>query len=273
MSPSTDAPPDLRRSEEIAQRLARYDFPWDMTRALELALFRTFAVPSIGRLLAATREFEIRARRRYDDTDLIVSLIIENGVTSDTGRAAIQRMNAIHGRFRIANEDFLYVLSTFVFEPLRWIDRFGWRALSETEREGWFVFWRRVGEIMEIRDIPAARAEFERFNRAYETQHFTPNDDSHKVAAATRALFAEPFPKPLRPLVRAAIAGLLDERLRQAVRFPPAPVTAALIPPIMRLRAFALRLLPKRRVPAERTRIPRPKSHPAGWRIETLGPT
>ncbi len=31
-----------------------YEFPWDFTRALELALYRTYAVPSIGRLLSRT---------------------------------------------------------------------------------------------------------------------------------------------------------------------------------------------------------------------------
>jgi hypothetical protein len=45
--------------------------------------------------------------RRYDDTDLIVSEIIENGYDSERGTRAIARMNAIHGLFRIANEDFL----------------------------------------------------------------------------------------------------------------------------------------------------------------------
>jgi hypothetical protein len=45
-------------------------------------------------------------------------------------------MNALHGRFRIANEDFLYVLSTFVFEPIRWNQRFGWRRMTEFEQHG-----------------------------------------------------------------------------------------------------------------------------------------
>jgi hypothetical protein len=265
-------PPAPFACEQIAQRLALYDFPWDMTRALELALFRTFASPRIARLLAATGEFQARARRRYDDTDLIVSLIIENGVTSSRGRVAIARMNAIHGRFRIANEDFLYVLSTFVFEPLRWIDRFGWRALSEAEREGWFQFWALVGQAMAITGIPETRAAFETFNRAYETKEFRANDDSHSVACATRAMFAEPFPKRLHPLVHAAIAGLLDDRLREAVRFAPAPIMSALIPPVMAARAALLRALPKRRKPASRTALARRTSHPAGWEIETLGP-
>jgi hypothetical protein len=42
---------------EIYRIMAAYDFPWDMTRSLSLALYRSYAVPSIGELLAATREF------------------------------------------------------------------------------------------------------------------------------------------------------------------------------------------------------------------------
>ena len=43
---------------EIARLSAFYEFPWDNTRALELALFRTFAVPCISAILANSREFE-----------------------------------------------------------------------------------------------------------------------------------------------------------------------------------------------------------------------
>jgi hypothetical protein len=45
-------------------------------------------------------------------------------------------MNAIHSRLRIRNEDYLYALSTFVFEPIRWNSRFGWRQMTEIERLG-----------------------------------------------------------------------------------------------------------------------------------------
>lgn len=145
--------PSPERCQAIARRLACHDFPWDVARALEFALFRTFASPAIATVLHATGEFEKRAQRRYDDTDLIVATIIENGFDSDLGKRAIARMNAIHGRFRIANEDFLYVLSTFVLEPLRWLDRFGWRALTPEERLGWFGFWLEVGKRMQIRDL------------------------------------------------------------------------------------------------------------------------
>ena len=54
-----------------------YEFPFDTTRALEFALFRTFCVPSISALLDRTGEFRQRAQKRYDDT---VALLREIGV-------------------------------------------------------------------------------------------------------------------------------------------------------------------------------------------------
>ena len=34
---------------------------------------------------------------------------------------ALRRMNWAHGHYQLANSDFLYVLTTFIFEPIRWI--------------------------------------------------------------------------------------------------------------------------------------------------------
>jgi len=258
--------------QRIARELGTVVFPWDTTRSLEMALFRTFASPRIGALLHATREFAARTQKRYDDTDLIVSEIVEHGFDGERGRRAIARMNAIHARFRIANDDFLYVLSTFVFEPIRWNARFGWRAMTETERLGWFWFWRGVGERMAIRELPGDYAAFERFNVEYERERFRFTEANRSVALATREMFAGWFPAPVRPVVRRAIDGLLDEPLRRAFGLDAAPgwlagTTAA----ALRARAALLRLLPKRRRPRLRTRIAR-ADYPDGYRIESLGP-
>jgi hypothetical protein len=129
-------------------------------------------------------------------------------------------MNQLHGRFDIANEDFLYVLSTFIYEPIRWNERFGWRPLCEQERLGYFHFWRAVGRRMNIRDIPASFEAFERFNRDYERQHYRFTEANQRVGAATRELFVRWFPRRLAPLVRSAIYALLDDLLREAFGFP-----------------------------------------------------
>jgi uncharacterized protein YwgA len=249
-----------------------YDFPLDNVRALEFALFRTYCVPSISALLDKTGEFGKRGQKRYDDTDIIVSELIEHGYDSDHGKRALRQMNQMHGRFDIANEDFLYVLSTFIYEPIRWNERFGWRKMSETERLGFFYFWREVGRRMGIRDLPENYGAFEVFNQDYERTHYRYTDANNRVGAATREIFVNWFPRPFAPLVRAAIYALLDPPLVAAFGFPqPNAVLKRLVPASLQLRGKLLNLLPPRSKPHHRTQG-RHRTYPTGYTIETLGP-
>ena len=91
----------------VCHRLAGVLFPWDVTRALELALLKTFCVPSIAGLLDRSGEFGQRPRRRYDDTGLWVAELLRHGPASAEGRQLIDRLNRLHGRYAIANDDFL----------------------------------------------------------------------------------------------------------------------------------------------------------------------
>jgi hypothetical protein len=77
-----------------------HEFPFDTTRALELAFLKTFAVPSIAALLDSTCEFGERGQKPYDDTDLLISAFSEDGWDGPLGKRAVRRMNQIHGRFR-----------------------------------------------------------------------------------------------------------------------------------------------------------------------------
>lgn len=264
---------DPRRDHQrVVFLMACHEFPWDMTRALELALFRTYCVPSISGLLDKTGEFARRPQKRYDDTDLIVSTLMEHGYDSRTGQAALARMNAIHGRFAISNADFLYVLSTFIFVPLDWLERFGRRPPSAQERLALFHFWREVGLRMGIQDIPDTLDELAAYHRDYAVAHYRYADSNRQVGEATRELFASWFPRLLRPLVRAAIPALLDDASRRAFGFAESPPwLARLVHWALRLRARLLALLPVRRRPRLRTHLCH-RSYPNGWTVTDLGP-
>jgi hypothetical protein len=249
-----------------------FEFPFDTTRALEFALFRTFCVPSIAALLDRTGEFRHRAQKRYDDTDLIVSELMERGYDSERGRAALRRMNQLHGRFAIANEDFLYVLSTFVFEPIRWNARYGWRPMCDQERLAQFYFWREVGRRMNIRQLPGDFEGFERFNVEYERTRFRYTDANQRVGAATRDMFLSWFPRWLRPLARPAMYALMDQPVIKGFGFPePSLGVRRLVNGALRLRAEVLRWLPARRRPRLRTEM-KHRTYPHGYRIAQLGP-
>jgi hypothetical protein len=249
-----------------------FEFPWDTTRALELALFRTFAVPSIAGLLDSTGEFRRAAQKRYDDTDLILSTIVEAGYDSDEGKRAIRQMNRIHGRFAIRNEDFLYVLSSFVFEPIRWNARFGWRPLIETEKLATFEFWREVGRRMAIEDIPERYEEFERFNEEYERREFRPTEAARRVGAATRDMFLAWFPGLPRRLGAPAIHALMDERVLEAFGFPSPPkAVRTAVEAALRARGRTVALMPPRRRPRLRVQR-RTRTYGRDWQLEGLGP-
>jgi len=258
--------------QEIVRLLGMYVFPWDFERALELALFRTYAVPSISRLLAETGEFLTRPQKRYDDTSLIMAEIAEHGYDSDRGRRALRRMNQMHRRFAIANEDYLYVLSTFVFEPIRWAGRYGRRPVTAAEQHAIFRFYQEVGRRMNIRDIPTTIGEFEVFNRRYEAEHFVLAETNRLIGIATVDLFLGFYlPRPLWPIGRPVVHALLDDNLLAAFGFPrPSDRVRKYVAAALEARRRILGAMPERRRPVVATERNRP-TYPEGHRIEELG--
>lgn len=258
--------------EQIARHLYACEFSWDIERALEFALFRTYAVPSISGLLAKTGEFETRPRKRYDDTELILAETIEHGLDSPEGQGSIARMNAMHGRFRINNFDMLYVLSTFVCEPIRWLDRFGRRPMTQAEQRAWFLYYQGLGARMGIQNIHAQLEDMMAWNDEYEAANFRFSETNQRISEATiKLLLGFYLPRWLYWAGRPAIRALLDPPLLDSMGLQPVPVWfSRFTVGALRLRATALRLLPLRRKPRLLTQIPRP-TYPEGYRIEELG--
>ena len=258
--------------ERIVYLLSVYEFSWDIEKALEFALFRTYAVPSISGLLSRTGAFRADARKRYDDTELLLSEIAENGQDSENGRLALARMNEMHSRYRISNDDMLYVLSTFVVEPVRWLERFGKRAMTGIERDASVQYYRALGHKMGITDIPPDFAAFERFQRTYEDTHFDYADSNAEIGALTRDLLLSMYvPRFLVPLGRPAVHAFCDPPLRRAMGFadPPRWLERALVLGL-RARARVLRIVPPRKKPRLITKRQRP-TYPSGYRIGELG--
>lgn len=256
----------------VTHRLAGYEFPWDITRALEWALLKTFCVPSISALLAQTGEFLHQTQKRYDDTGLLVAEIMQWGYEQERGQAAIARMNAIHQRFKIDNADFLYVLSTFIYEPIRWLERFGWRSLTAEERAAYVEFWQQVGDRMHLHSIPATDAEFAVYHDRYEAERFTYADTNQQIAQATRQMFLSWFPAPLRPLIGPCADTLLTESMQTALgQPPPPPWLQSLVVQSLRSRSYLAHCFPPRRHPNFYTQHPN-RTYPHGYEIHQLGP-
>jgi hypothetical protein len=77
-----------------------------------------------------------------------------------------------------------------VAEPIRWLERYGWRGLTNEERDHLFRFWQAAGE----------RMEQETFRYAASNQ---------RIAEATLGMLSADWPAPLRPLLRRVLQSLL----------------------------------------------------------------
>ena len=228
---------------EVARRLVGYEFPWDVARSLELGLLKTFGSPRISTLLDATGEMACCTQKRYDDTNVLMTLMIKHGFNSEPGDWAIQRINWIHSHYNIRNEDFLFVLSTFLCEPVRWIERYGWRQLTQAELDAWFVFWKRVGERMNIDGIPSTYAEFDHFNRQYECDNFKPAKSNNRVTSVNLEMILGVYPAPIRMLGRSFVTSPLETRILDALGFShPAKWKKTMFQLAMNARATFVRL-------------------------------
>lgn len=258
--------------ERIASISSTYEFPWDIQQALSFALFRTYAVPSVGRLLYETGEFTERTQKRHDDTALVLDAISEHGPESPDGRRAIRRMNQMHGAYDISQDDLRYVLSTFVVTPVRWVNAYGWRRMSRNEIDAGVAYYRRIGSLMGIRQIPETYEEFARLLDDYEREHFAYDDGARKVADATLDLLASFYPRPLRGAAQLFALCLMDEPLRRAFGFSSPPrVVVAVARAGLRSRGRLVRFLPPCRKPKRARDLKIIKSYPNGYDIDDLG--
>ncbi|MEX1178275.1 MAG: oxygenase MpaB family protein [Nitriliruptor sp.] len=252
-----------------------YEFPWDTETALSLALFRTFAVPTISRILLDSGAFTEDTRKRYDDTELLLAEVEEHGLDAPRGRAAIRRINRMHAAFPIRPVDMTYVLSTFVVEPRRFVERYGWRDMHPHEIAAGWRYWRELGARMGVTGLPDTVEEFTAWNEAFERAEFRYDPANHAVADATMTMYLTEVygvPEPLLPAARQAALALLEPELIDALGYdrPPAWVRTA-VTGALQVRARALRwFAPPRRRPYRITEVSRPL-YPLGYRIEQLG--
>jgi hypothetical protein len=259
---------------EIYRLTGTREFPWDMNQALSFALFRTYAVPSIGGLLARTGEFTERAQKRHDDTVLILDAVLEHGMESTEGRTAIRRMNQMHRSYDISNDDLRYVLATFVVTPIRWIDAYGWRRTTEIERIASANYYRALGRRMGIQDIPATWQAFARLLDAYERDHFAFDLGGRTVAEATLALLATFPPNDRLPVgvVRRISLATMDESLLDAFALPhPGRLVRGLVRTGLKARGRVVRFMPPRREPYFARQLPQIRSYPSGYSVPELG--
>ncbi|MCM4083922.1 oxygenase MpaB family protein [Paractinoplanes hotanensis] len=242
---------------------ALFDLPSDVRTGLLLGFWRTFAVPAVAEILYGTGKSINRTRKRADDTALIIYNLIHHGTNSPEGAEAIRIMNAIHSRWNIREEDYLYVLGTFIFPQVDWLQRHGWRSLCCHEKESIYLFYRDIGTRMGIMEIPGTFEEYKSWYIAFEAKNFASTPAGIELMKGTRDLLNK-MPAWLVPLAQRMLPALLDEKYRTVVGLEGSPRWATrLLNGLLWVRAKALRhaaaprVLPDR---ADMRRLRRPSS-------------
>ncbi|WP_160050284.1 oxygenase MpaB family protein [Nocardiopsis sp. FR4] len=258
----------------IMQILNAHEFPWDMGRALGIALYRTYAVPSIGELLGRTNEFTGSTQKRYDDTALILNNMMRYGFEPGKGRDSLRRMNQMHRSYDISNDDYRYVLSTFVVMPVRWLNDYGygWRRLSDHETAAITHYYRKLGKYMGIKDIPGTYEEFRDLLDSYEKEHFAYTEGGRRVSDATLDLMVTFYPKRVAGLARKFSMAILDESLIEAFRYePPSRAWRRSADLALKLRASVVRRMRPREEPLWADGNPNIRSYPQGYDVNRIG--
>ncbi|MEU0283122.1 oxygenase MpaB family protein [Streptomyces sp. NPDC006195] len=253
-------------------RLVLETMPEESRVGLTLGFVRTFGIPDIARVLAATGRMTNEPRGRAKATGVAMFTLIGKGLDSEDGRRVVDGLRRVHDRPGITPELMHYVLACFTVCPLRFIDAHGHRAVTEAERDAAYLFHLSLADALGMPELSRLEGELageatggaaggaagdaaggvagadglagvERWMRDYETRHFAPTDAGRALWAATsKGLLAARLPAPLAPLASVFAASLLDRPLREAltVRRPPAPVRA-LVTYALRARARARR--------------------------------
>ncbi|MFH8574096.1 oxygenase MpaB family protein [Streptomyces sp. NPDC017993] len=264
-----------RDYDEIWRLVATYEFPWDYWQSVSLAFFRTIAAPSIGALLEETGELVGHTQKRADDTLLIMYQMGCLGLESPEGRAYLRRMNQMHRRYVISNDDNLYTIALFIVAPVQWINRFGWRRLTVGEERALTNYGRRLAQLMGIKDIPATFADFDQFAQSYEDRCFAVTGSGRRLAEEAMTFTAELLPKllrgPLEPVLRRLASAILDDAFLHAVGLPlPPERDRRLVTWVLRTRGRLLRVLPPR--PDNRPHRPALATYPDGHHVCEIGP-
>ncbi|KAF2094830.1 hypothetical protein NA57DRAFT_46130 [Rhizodiscina lignyota] len=249
-------------AREITHYIAVAEFPWVYLKGMQFALFRTYGIPTISKLLVATKQLSSRAHatKRYADTEMLLGEFTTQKAGSERSNAALARLNYIHGVYQkkgqITNDDMLYTLSMFALEPKRWIARYEWREVTPLELCAFGTEWKEIGDAMNISYEPLPSyekgwkdglhwvEELDEWASAYEERCMVPNKWNHQTAEETTAMLLYTVPEWVKPIGRNLVSTLMDDRLRKAMMYPaPPPSYPMFVNTIFRIRKFIHRYL------------------------------
>ena len=230
-------------AQAIVRTLSQLEFPFTFEKALQFALFKSYGIPTVSKLMVATSQLTDPATvsKRYVDTELLIREWTSWSPLNKRGHKALARMNYIHSGYlksgKLLEDDMLFTMASFVTEPVRWIAQYEWRPLEDFEICALAVFFKSAGDSMGIsyRKLKSGEKgdwkdglqwfeEIMEWTENYANDKMVPDINNKITADQTIAVLVWTIPSFLRPLAINLVKALMNERLRKAMMWVPNPL-------------------------------------------------
>ncbi|MFT3928596.1 MAG: oxygenase MpaB family protein [Myxococcales bacterium] len=213
---------------------------WDFRLGTYLGLLRTMGIAGMVSRLYAGSLLQSETFQRLQRTRELIKTLILEGLDSEAGRAALDRMATKHRGVTATNDEYRYVLSVFFLEPLRFNQHFGAQPFSQRDRDLLLDFWLQVGARMGIADLVPSLHEWMRFQADFEAAHQGPTPAGHALARTSLyEVNRLVIPRGMQGLTRQILLGTMDGKVRTVLGLPEPRVPTTVSLSLLRLATLA----------------------------------
>lgn len=197
------------------------------------AILRALSIAFLVKRLYKDSRLSQQTYQRLLRTRHLIRALIYFGQQSTEAAQAIDSINQAHANVDAANDDYLYVLSTFFLEPLRWNRAYGHSEISNEDLDHVVNFWCQIGCRMGIEDLPSDIEQWWKFQAEYENLHMAYSQQGQELATRSIVeLCKQAIPPLLRPVARQILYASMDAKVRDCLKLPEPLIPAK---PLMRL--------------------------------------
>lgn len=234
-------------AQKIYDSLMHAEFPFWFWKGIELALFRTYGIPTISSQLAKTSRLVApdKLPRRYVETEVLFLEFALRKWGTVPWLQATARTRAIHAGYRksgaVREEDMLFTLAALATQPVILVEQLEWRNLNEAELCAIGTLYRAMADAFDI-DYTQYLAPFVDKNKtsglvgldfyyalrnwqlSYEARAMTYTPQNRVLCDAAVGLLLWGVPgASVKQFVTTALTTIMDDSLREAMGFPPTP--------------------------------------------------
>jgi len=178
-----------------------------------IALLKTMSIAHLVKQLYGASTLPSQTFSRLSKTRHFIKVLIQSNIDSPESKKIIEHINHVHAGITASNEDYLYVLSVFILEPMRLNRIIGKRCMQDAEITTLIAFWHAVGVRMNISNLPLTESCWITFQQNYEAKHQTYSPEGHALALKSlQEVVKLSLPFGIRSIAKQLILGAVTKQ-------------------------------------------------------------